>query len=93
MGYWRLQNPSFIHLKEVTIELCDGSNGILFAKYILEHAQNLKNMKIVYPPHQSYDVDKLKKSKMASNIATVVFDEEESGSIWLPSLINLGISI
>ncbi|KAM2778560.1 hypothetical protein COP1_013933 [Malus domestica] len=77
MGYWRLQNPSFIHLKEVTIELCDGSNGIPFAKYILEHAQNLKKMKIVYPPHQSYDVDKLKKSKMASNIATVVFNEEE----------------
>ncbi|CAB4288706.1 unnamed protein product [Prunus armeniaca] len=45
MGYWRLQNISFIHqLKDVTIELSIGSNGIRFAKYVLEHARNLKKM-------------------------------------------------
>ncbi|CAB4288717.1 unnamed protein product [Prunus armeniaca] len=45
MGYWTLQNISFIHqLKDVTIELSIGSNGIRFAKYVLEHARNLKKM-------------------------------------------------
>ncbi|XP_050122415.1 putative F-box/FBD/LRR-repeat protein At5g44950 isoform X4 [Malus sylvestris] len=76
MGYWGLQNLSFIHqLKEVTIELCDGSNGIQFAKYILEHAQNLKKVKIVHSPWQCNDIAEVKKSKMASNIATVVSEE------------------
>ncbi|KAM2104590.1 hypothetical protein ACFX1R_015176 [Malus domestica] len=78
MGYWRLQNFPFIHqLKEVTIELSNGSNGVQFAKYILEHAGNLKEMKIVYSLEQSKAIAKLKKSKRASKIATVVFEEDK----------------
>nr|XP_028948524.1 putative F-box/FBD/LRR-repeat protein At4g03220 isoform X2 [Malus domestica] len=78
MGYWRLQNFPFIHqLKEVTIELSNGSNGVQFAKYILEHAGNLKEMKVVYSLEQSKAIAKLKKSKRASKIATVVFEEDK----------------
>ncbi|VVA18104.1 PREDICTED: F-box/LRR-repeat [Prunus dulcis] len=54
MGYCRLQNIYFIHqLKEVTIELSIGSNGIQFAKYVLEHAQNLKKITVFHSPQQS----------------------------------------
>ncbi|KAM5559420.1 hypothetical protein ABKV19_020863 [Rosa sericea] len=54
MGYWKLQNTAFIYqLKEVTIELSHGSNGIEFARYILDHAQNLNKMTIVHSPQQS----------------------------------------
>ncbi|XP_008242207.2 PREDICTED: F-box/LRR-repeat protein At3g58900-like [Prunus mume] len=44
--YWKLQNLAFLHqLKEVTIEYPDNvSNELEFARYILEHAQNLKKM-------------------------------------------------
>ncbi|KAH0977179.1 hypothetical protein GBA52_026898 [Prunus armeniaca] len=45
MGYWKLQNLAFVRqLKEVTIEPSTGSNEIEFARYILEHSQNLKKM-------------------------------------------------
>ncbi|PRQ43980.1 putative FBD domain-containing protein [Rosa chinensis] len=77
MGYWKLQNTAFIYqLKEVTIELSHGSNGIEFASYILDHAQNLNKMTIVHSPQQSKAMSKLKKSKMASNI-TLDFQEDE----------------
>ncbi|CAL2268279.1 unnamed protein product [Prunus armeniaca] len=44
--YWKLQNLAFLHqLKEVTIEYPENvSNELEFARYILEHAQNLKKM-------------------------------------------------
>ncbi|KAM1525344.1 hypothetical protein ACFX10_009822 [Malus domestica] len=45
LDYWKMQNFSFVgQLKEVTIEHSHGSNEIEFARYILEHAQNLKKM-------------------------------------------------
>lgn len=44
-----MQNLAFVQqLEEVTIEPCHGPNRIDFARYILEHAQNLKKM--VFPP-------------------------------------------
>ncbi|XP_050142232.1 F-box/LRR-repeat protein At3g58900-like [Malus sylvestris] len=47
--YWERQNLAFIHqLEEVSIENSYGSNEIEFARYILEHAQNLKKMVIVH---------------------------------------------
>ncbi|XP_050116850.1 uncharacterized protein LOC126594537 isoform X2 [Malus sylvestris] len=45
LDYWKMQNLAFVdQLKEVTIEHSHGSNEIEFARYILEHAQNLKKM-------------------------------------------------
>ncbi|ONH96055.1 hypothetical protein PRUPE_7G105000 [Prunus persica] len=77
MGYWRLQNLAFIpHLKEVTIELSNGSNGIELAAYMLEYAQNLKKMVIVHSPQQCSVIRKLNKSKRISS-ATVVFQEDQ----------------
>ncbi|CAL2273033.1 unnamed protein product [Prunus armeniaca] len=77
MGYWRLQNLAFIpHLKEVTIELSNGSNGIELAAYMLEYAQNLKKMAIVHSPQQYSVIRKLNNSKRISS-ATVVFQEDQ----------------
>ncbi|PRQ43983.1 putative F-box domain, leucine-rich repeat domain, L domain-containing protein [Rosa chinensis] len=76
MEYWKQQNFGFIlELNEVTIELSRGLNGIEIARYMLEHAQNLKKMVIVCLPQQSGFVKRmLDKSKMISN-GTVVFKE------------------
>ncbi|XP_062006658.1 uncharacterized protein LOC133723809 [Rosa rugosa] len=80
MGYWKLQYTAFIYqLKEVTIELSHGSNGIQFARYILEHAQNLNKMTLVHSPQQSNAMSKLKKSKMASNITLDFQEDQERG--------------
>ncbi|KAM1798844.1 uncharacterized protein LOC126617895 [Malus sylvestris] len=47
--YWKLQNLAFIYqLKEVSIENSYGSNEIEFARYILDHARNLRKMVIAY---------------------------------------------
>ncbi|KAM1800613.1 hypothetical protein EV2_032984 [Malus domestica] len=65
--YWKSQNLDFVHCLEVVkIELSNGYNGMEFARYILEHAQNLKKMVIHYPPKQSYVERRLRKSKMIS---------------------------
>ncbi|XP_062003783.1 uncharacterized protein LOC133721238 isoform X2 [Rosa rugosa] len=76
MEHWKQQNFGFIlELNEVTIELSRGLNGIELARYMLEHAQNLKKMVIVCLPLQSGFVKRLlDKSKMISN-GTVVFKE------------------
>lgn len=76
MGYWEQQNLGFIYkLKEVTIELSDGSNGMELARYILEHAQCLEKMVVVYLPHQCDIVKRmLDGSKMISS-GIVVFKE------------------
>ncbi|PRQ43975.1 putative F-box domain, FBD domain, leucine-rich repeat domain, L domain-containing protein [Rosa chinensis] len=76
MGYWEQQNLGFIYkLKEVTIELSNGSNGMELARYILEHAQCLEKMVVVYLPHQCDIVKRmLDRSKMISS-GTVVFKE------------------
>ncbi|XP_009366703.1 uncharacterized protein LOC103956438 [Pyrus x bretschneideri] len=56
MEYWKLQNLDFIHhIEEVTVDLFDGSNGIEFARYIIENAKNLEQMVISHLPEQ-YDV-------------------------------------
>ncbi|KAL6133612.1 hypothetical protein ACLB2K_065846 [Fragaria x ananassa] len=45
--YWKKQNLDFIsQVEEVTIELSAGSNGIEFARYVLEHAKSLEKMVI-----------------------------------------------
>ena len=78
VGYWNRQKCVFIsQLKEVTLELSCGSNGVEFAKYILEHAQNLKKMTLVHSPQQSNTLGELKKSKMASDV-TLEFQEDQS---------------
>nr|XP_011467393.1 PREDICTED: uncharacterized protein LOC101301416 isoform X2 [Fragaria vesca subsp. vesca] len=80
IGYWKLQNAAFIYqLKEVTVELSHGSNGIEFDRYILDHAQNLNKMTIVHSPQQSSAMSELKKSKMASNITLVFQEDQERG--------------
>lgn len=46
-----MQNFSFIHqLKEVSIELSHGTNGVELIRYILEYAQNLETMLIIHLP-------------------------------------------
>ncbi|KAI5325492.1 PREDICTED: F-box/LRR-repeat [Prunus dulcis] len=77
MEYWKLQNLAFLHqLKEVTIEYSDnGSNEIGFARYILEHAQNLKKMVIVLncETMQSKVVAEIvSRSKMISTAAVII---------------------
>ncbi|RXH93743.1 hypothetical protein DVH24_014319, partial [Malus domestica] len=48
-AYWKLQNlPCNHQLKELSIKNSYGSNEIEFARYILEHAQNLRKMVIVH---------------------------------------------
>lgn len=47
MGYWKLQDLTFVYqLKELTIDLSNGSNEIEFAKYVLENASNLRKIVI-----------------------------------------------
>ncbi|KAH0981910.1 hypothetical protein GBA52_009087 [Prunus armeniaca] len=63
MGYWKLQNFAFIyHLVEVTIELSNGSNEIEFARYILEHAVNLKKIVILFQSRSQQSNDVLGKN-------------------------------
>ncbi|KAM1079025.1 hypothetical protein ACFX2B_013635 [Malus domestica] len=65
MEYWKLQNLDFIHhIEEVTVDLFDGSNGIEFARYIIENAKNLEQMVISHLPEQCDVRQKLNESKM-----------------------------
>lgn len=73
-----MQNLGFINeLKEVTIEPFYGPNENEFAKYILEHAQNLKKMVISYLKEKQSDVvaGMVSKSNMISSTAKVVLRE------------------
>ncbi|ONH96079.1 hypothetical protein PRUPE_7G106200 [Prunus persica] len=73
MEYWKLQNLDFIYqLEEVTIKLTKGSDGIEFARYILEHAEALEKMNLIYSPRQSDVIKKLNESKIISD-ATLNF--------------------
>ncbi|KAM1208058.1 hypothetical protein ACFX2J_013769 [Malus domestica] len=76
--YWKLQNLAFVYqLRQVTIELCNGSNGIEFAKYVLECAPNLEKMVIVCLPQDLEKVArKLEKSKISNAAAAVFFQEK-----------------
>lgn len=79
--YWKSQNLDFIfELKEVSIALASGyiNNAMELARYILEHAPNLKKMFILYLPHQSYVIKKINKCKIISPAASVIFRRRES---------------
>ncbi|KAM1306085.1 hypothetical protein PS2_008560 [Malus domestica] len=74
--HWKLQHLEFIHqTEEVTIALSSGSNGIEFARYILENAEKLEQMTIIHLPEQSDATQMLNESKMMSK-ATVIFKED-----------------
>ncbi|KAK9921292.1 hypothetical protein M0R45_029809 [Rubus argutus] len=67
MEFWKVQNLAFIDkIKEVTLDICHGSNVLEFARYILEHAQNLEKVVLYHFPDQCDDVKKLQ-SQMISN--------------------------
>ncbi|ONH96076.1 hypothetical protein PRUPE_7G105900 [Prunus persica] len=75
-GYWKMQNLAFINqLKDVTIKLFDGSNGVELVRYMLECAQNLEKMLIICLPQNLDDnMRRLDESKKISR-ATVLFHE------------------
>ncbi|CAN6713604.1 unnamed protein product [Malus baccata var. baccata] len=79
--YWQLQNLDFIsQLKDVTLEVPEGSNDsnlIEFARYVLEHAQNLKKMVVICEPSESRLISLIRSSMSISN-ASVVFLENGS---------------
>lgn len=78
MEYWKLQDLECIHqLEEVTIEVSDESNVIELARYLLEHAESLEKMVILYLPEQSDVVQQLNESKRMSK-ATVIFQEKKA---------------
>jgi uncharacterized membrane protein YsdA (DUF1294 family) len=53
-GYWAFQGLDFIsRLKKVTIELTYGWNGFELARFMYEHAPNLKNMFVITLPNQA----------------------------------------
>ncbi|KAM5574036.1 F-box/LRR-repeat protein [Rosa sericea] len=75
--YWKSQNLDFVNqLKEVTIELSNGNNAWQLARFILEHAQNLKKMTIFYLPRKLHVIDKVSNSKKVSS-ATIDFHEKQ----------------
>nr|XP_011467270.1 PREDICTED: uncharacterized protein LOC105352296 [Fragaria vesca subsp. vesca] len=85
-GYWELQGLEFIsQLKEVTLEITNGSNGLYLAWYFLEHAQYLKKMTIIYSPELPHHIGfmaKVKRTRIISD-AIVIFQEKESDDLEL----------
>ncbi|KAB2622006.1 F-box protein [Pyrus ussuriensis x Pyrus communis] len=87
--YWKLQNLAFIHqLKEVSIENSYGSNEIEFARYILEHAQNLKKMVIVHRDQNAPSI--VSGMLLLSSIEGVQNISIESSSLESFSFFNYG---
>lgn len=81
MAYWKSQNLAFINqVKVVSIELCSGSNGFDLARYILEHAQNLKKLGIIHSAEQSNAIRELNESKRVSNAAFVFEEDRQRGT-------------
>ncbi|TQD70226.1 hypothetical protein C1H46_044237 [Malus baccata] len=73
--FWKSQNLAFIdHLKEATIELSSGNNGMELVRYMLEDAKNLKEMVILHSPEHSTLFQVVNESKRKS-AARVVFQE------------------
>ena len=58
-------------LKEMIIQLMHGSNGFEIAMYMLEHAQNLKKMVIIYAAGQSNMLKELKSVRVNFNVIAV----------------------
>lgn len=76
MEFWKVQNLAFIDkMKVVTLDVCHGSNGLEFARYILEHAQNLEKVVIYHFPDQCDDVMKLQSQMISA--AIVHFHQEK----------------
>lgn len=61
------------------MDLCEGSNAMHLARYIIGNAPALKYMIIYYPSKQLSVVHKLKKEKPVSN-AKVIF--KKAGEVW-----------
>ncbi|KAL6138147.1 hypothetical protein ACLB2K_063433 [Fragaria x ananassa] len=75
-GYWELQRFDFIsNLEQVTMELTSGSNGYELAKYLLEHACNLKMMWVITTPDQSSLVPEISRSNRTSNATVVILEK------------------
>ncbi|KAM5559441.1 F-box/LRR-repeat protein [Rosa sericea] len=73
MGFWKSQRLAFVsQLKEVRIELANGSNEIELARYLLKHAHNLKKMVLLYPPQQSHLLKKIIGEKIVSTARLVL---------------------
>ncbi|KAH0975737.1 hypothetical protein GBA52_017636 [Prunus armeniaca] len=75
--YWKSLNLAFVHkLEEVDIHMLTGSTVVEFARYVLEHAQKLKKMRIVHTAEQSKVLRRVNECKKISD-ATLVFEEAE----------------
>ncbi|XP_068308740.1 uncharacterized protein [Pyrus communis] len=78
--YWERQHLEFVsQLKYVTIELTNGSNGFVLAKYLLERAQNLEEMLVICLPNQWNFTRKLRSSRIISSNAAVGYLEKSGG--------------
>ncbi|XP_048432642.1 putative F-box/LRR-repeat protein At3g28410 [Pyrus x bretschneideri] len=78
--YWERQHLEFVsQLKYVTIELTNGSNGFVLAKYLLERAQNLEEMLVICLPNQWNFARKLRSSRIISSNAAVGYLEKSRG--------------
>lgn len=73
-----MQNLAFVHqLEEVTIGHCEGSNQTDFARYVLEHAQNLKKMVfpvtgVRYQSKAEAEIVRMSRSKMISTSTVII---------------------
>ncbi|KAL6145300.1 hypothetical protein ACLB2K_055988 [Fragaria x ananassa] len=75
-GYWELQRFDFVRkLEQVTMELTSGSNGYELAKYLLEHACNLKMMLVITTPDQSSLVPEISRSNRTSNATVDILEK------------------
>ncbi|XP_024191400.1 uncharacterized protein LOC112195259 isoform X2 [Rosa chinensis] len=79
MGFWISQRLALVsQLREVRIELANyGTNEFELARYLLEHAHNLKKMVILYPPWQSHLLKKIIRKKIASTARLVLQEKKK----------------
>ncbi|KAM1293725.1 hypothetical protein ACFX2H_013739 [Malus domestica] len=78
--YWERQHLEFVsQLKYAIIELTNGSNGFVLAKYLLERAQNLEEMLVICLPNQWNFARKLRSSRIISSNAAVGYLEKSGG--------------
>nr|XP_004305331.2 PREDICTED: F-box/LRR-repeat protein At5g02910-like [Fragaria vesca subsp. vesca] len=84
-SYWSSQNLACIdQLKEVRLELSNGTNELDLACYILENAKNLKKMVIIHTYHQSPAVRMINACNLSSCDARVLFYRRKK-----PTLMDL----
>ncbi|XP_004305019.1 PREDICTED: F-box/FBD/LRR-repeat protein At1g80470-like [Fragaria vesca subsp. vesca] len=77
-GCWELQGLDFVSkVEEVIIGLNSGCNGFELARYMLEHARNLKKLSVITTPDdQSSSIPDIWRSNPSFN-SRVVFVEED----------------